>query len=140
MCLLYTLNDIATTDLTDFERGMIVGLHLARALVMGTADILGHSRSTVSVATRTYTKVGEMGTGKHNSGQKRKLTDKNKQVLKHIVGQKHKQLLPKITSDMNSYLQNSVSAKTIKIELHNANIYSTMEICKLLVTSRNAFK
>lgn len=68
MRLLYALNDIATTDLTDFERGMIVGSHLARALVTETANILGHSRSTVSVATRAYTKVGKMGTGKHNSG------------------------------------------------------------------------
>lgn len=83
-----------------------------------------------------------MGTGKkmEDSGRKRKLTNKDRRGFKRIVGRKHKKSLSEITYEMNGHHQNFVSAKTIKRELHNANIYRRVSIRRLLVTSRIVFK
>ena len=60
--------------------------------------------------------------------------------MKHTVAQKYKQPLFEITSKMNNHLQDPVSTKTIKRELHAANIYGRVAIRKPLVTATNAFK
>lgn len=101
MRLSYTLNDVAMADLTDFKRGMIVGACLAAALVTETANVSGRPKSTISAVMTAYTKVGKMGTGKHNRRRNRKPTDKDGRVLKRIVVRKPQQSLSKIKSNIS---------------------------------------
>ncbi|GFW77971.1 transposable element Tcb1 transposase [Trichonephila clavipes] len=54
--------------------------------------------------------------GKHNSGRKRKLTDREKRVLTRIVARKRKQSLSQITSEVNSHLRNPISARTVMLQ------------------------
>ncbi|GFW45640.1 hypothetical protein TNCV_3245781 [Trichonephila clavipes] len=51
-----------------------------------------------------YKKCRNVTSGKHSSGQKRKLTDRDKRVLTRIVARKCKQL-SQITSEVNSHLR-----------------------------------
>ncbi|GBO19929.1 Transposable element Tcb1 transposase [Araneus ventricosus] len=87
-----------------------------------------------------YTKEGKTTSSKHTSGRKSKLADRDRRVLKRIVARKHKQSLSEITSEMNRHLQDPVSSKAVKRELHAANIYGRVAIRKPLVTPTNAFK
>ncbi|GFW35508.1 transposable element Tcb1 transposase [Trichonephila clavipes] len=128
------------TDLSEFEKDMIVGMRCAGCSVTETAIYLGRARSTVSAVMTAYKKCGNVTSGKHNSGRKRKLTDRNKIVLTRIVARKRKQSLSQITSEVNSHLRNRISARTVKRELYASNLYGRVEICKSLVTARHALQ
>ncbi|GFU87673.1 transposable element Tcb1 transposase [Trichonephila clavipes] len=101
---------------------------------------LGRARSTVSAVMTAYKKCGNVTSGKHNSGRKRKLTDRDKRVLTRIVARKREQSLSQITSEGNSYLRNPISARTVQRELHASNLYGRVGIRKPLVTARQALQ
>ncbi|GFW51641.1 hypothetical protein TNCV_4213171 [Trichonephila clavipes] len=67
------------TDLSEFEKGMTVGMRCAGCSVTETAIYLGRARSTVSAVMTVYKKFWNVTSGKHNSGRKRKLTDRDKE-------------------------------------------------------------
>ncbi|GBO33698.1 hypothetical protein AVEN_67242-1 [Araneus ventricosus] len=121
--------------MSDVQRGMIFGALLAGAPVSRTANLMGVSRTTVSRVMPAYTKLGKVASAKHNSGQKSKLTDRDRRALKRIVARKRKTTLPQITTEMNTHLQNPVSTKSIQRELHAA-IHGRVAIPKL----QNAMK
>ncbi|GFW72113.1 transposable element Tc1 transposase [Trichonephila clavipes] len=128
------------TDLSEFEKGMIVGMRCTGCSVTETAIYLGRARSTVSAVMTAYNKCGNVTSGKHNSGRKRKLTDRDKRVLTRIVARKRKQSLSQITSEVNSHLRNPISARTVQRELHASNLYGRVGIRKPLVTARHALQ
>ncbi|GFW28397.1 transposable element Tcb1 transposase [Trichonephila clavipes] len=105
----------------------------------GSSNLLEVARSTVSAIMTAYTKKSKTTSSKPNSGRKSKLADRHRRVLKHIVAQKHKQSLSEITFEMNSHFQDPISTKTLKREIHAANIYGRI-IRKTMVTATNAFK
>jgi IS30 family transposase len=55
-------------DLSDFERGQIVGARLAGASVTEIATLLGVMKATVSKVTLAYTNHGKTTSAKRNSG------------------------------------------------------------------------
>ena len=55
-------------DLTDFQRGQIVGARLAGASVTKPASLLGVSKAAVSKVMMTYTNNGRTSSAKRNSG------------------------------------------------------------------------
>ncbi|GFV28849.1 histone-lysine N-methyltransferase SETMAR [Trichonephila clavipes] len=61
------------------------GMRCTGCSVTETAIYLGRARSTVSAVMTAYKKCGNVMSGKHNSGRKRKLTDRDKRVLIRIV-------------------------------------------------------
>jgi len=56
-------------DLSDFQRGQIVGAHLAGTSVTKTATLLGVSRAAVYKVMTKYTHHGRTSSAKRNSGQ-----------------------------------------------------------------------
>ncbi|GFS99050.1 transposable element Tcb2 transposase [Trichonephila clavipes] len=98
-------------------------MRCAGCSVTETAIYLGRARSTVSAVMTAYKKCGNVTPGKHNSGRKRKLTDRDKRVLTRIDARKRKQSLSQITSEVNSHLRNPISARTVQRELHASNLY-----------------
>jgi hypothetical protein len=57
-------------DLSDFEKGQIVGARLAGASVTKTVTLLGVSRATLSTVMSPYTNHGKKTSAKRNSGRK----------------------------------------------------------------------
>ncbi|GFV93997.1 HTH_Tnp_Tc3_2 domain-containing protein [Trichonephila clavipes] len=96
--------------------------------------------STVSAVMTAYKKCGNVTSDKHNSGRKRKLTDRDKRVLTRIVARKRKQSLSQITSEVNSHLRNPISSRIVQRELHASNLYGRVGISKPLVTARHALQ
>ena len=56
-------------DLTDFEKGQIVGARVAEASINKTAELLGFSRATVSRTMSEFEKHGETSNNWSSSGR-----------------------------------------------------------------------
>jgi len=72
-------------DLSDFQRGQIVGACLAGASVIKMVTLLDVSRAAVSKVMATYTNHGRTSSAKRNSGLKPKLSVRDRHTLKRIV-------------------------------------------------------
>jgi transposase len=69
-------------DLSNFERGQIVGSRLAGASVTRTATLLGVSRATASKVMTIYTNHGNTTSAKRNSERKSSLTESSSYIEK----------------------------------------------------------
>jgi transposase len=72
-------------DLSNFERGQIIGALLTGASVMKTAKLLGVLRSAVSKVMSAYTNHGKTTSAKRNSGRKSTLTERDHRILRRII-------------------------------------------------------
>jgi len=69
-------------DLSDFQRGQIIGARLAGASVIKTVILLGVSRTAVSKVMTAYTYRGKTLSAKKNIGQAQKLSERDHRTLK----------------------------------------------------------
>jgi predicted transcriptional regulator len=72
-------------DLSDFQRGNIVGACFTGASVTKMATLLGVSGTAVSNVTTAYTYHGKTSSARRNSGQKPKLSERDRHTLKRTV-------------------------------------------------------
>ncbi|PNF34834.1 hypothetical protein B7P43_G03760 [Cryptotermes secundus] len=63
------------SELTEFERGQIVGAHMVGASVTKLAEVFGVSRGTVSKIMTAYRRTGKTTSNKHQCGRKCVLSD-----------------------------------------------------------------
>ena len=127
-------------DLSDFQRGQIVGARMAGASVTETARMLDVSRGTVSKVMTAFEREGKTSSAKHRSGRKLKLSERDRRTLNGIVREDRKTTAPKITAELNEHLKNPVSTKTVRRELHKSGFYGRAAIRKPLLSKTNVSK
>lgn len=66
---------VEMSDLSEYKRGMFVGVSLNGAWFTVTANVLGFARSTVTTITTANMKEDKTTFSNHNSGQNSKLAD-----------------------------------------------------------------
>ena len=71
-------------DISEFKRGQIVGAHLAGTSVTRTASLCGVSRATGSRVRSAYHLEGQTTSNRSNCRCKRKLSERDVQVLTRI--------------------------------------------------------
>lgn len=125
------------SDLTEFQRGMIVGARLVGASVTRVAELVGASKSTVSSVTSQYAKTGKTSADRRSCGRKPKLDSRDRRALRRIVARKHKTTAPQITAELNASMREPVSVKTVRRALHDEGIHGRAAIAKPLLTPRN---
>jgi transposase len=100
-------------DLSDFQRGQIVGVRLAAASVTKTATLLGVSREEVSNVIMAYTNHGKTQPTDRNSGQKPKLCERDRYIMMRIVSKNHRTTAAQARAEFNIHLEEPVSTKTV---------------------------
>lgn len=126
------------SELSEFERGQIVGARMVGASVTKVAEVFGVSRSTVSRIYTAYRNSGKTSSAKSQRGRKCVLSDRDRRSLKMIVTKNKKTTAAKITSEVNVGLTNPISVKTVRRELHKQGIAGRAAIPKPLISNANA--
>jgi FixJ family two-component response regulator len=76
--------------------------------------------------------------GKRNSERSSTLTERDRRILRRIVSKNHKITAAQLTAEVNIHLEDPVSTKTVRLELHKSNIHGRAAIAKPLITESNA--
>jgi hypothetical protein len=97
--------------LSDFQRGQIVGAHLAGSSVTKTATLISVSRAAVSRVMTPYTKYGKTSSVERNSGPYPKRSERDRRTLKRNVSKNHRTAAAKVTAELNIYREDPVSTK-----------------------------
>jgi len=126
------------SDLTEFQRGLIVGARLAGASVSKTTTLCGVTQGTISNVMTAYTVYGKTESAKHSSDRKTKLQDRDRRALNRIVTSQKKTTTKKLTTELNMHLNTPVSSKTMRRELLEMCINGRVAIPKPLITGKNA--
>jgi len=124
----------ARGDLSHFERGMIVGAHLAGASVTDSSTY--HvSRAMVSQVTSALHSKGKTSSANGNSGQKRILQGHDIHAL--IARQSRRANADQLTVNFNLGSKQLVSSTTVHRELHGVGYDLRVAVPKPLITPEN---
>jgi hypothetical protein len=88
-------------DLSYFERGQIVGAHLAGASVTKTVTLIGAPRATVSNVMSVYTYHGKTTSAKRNNGRNLTLRERDRPTFRRIVSKIHRTTAAQVTRQQN---------------------------------------
>uniref|UniRef100_A0A3B4XRT0 Transposase Tc1-like domain-containing protein n=1 Tax=Seriola lalandi dorsalis TaxID=1841481 RepID=A0A3B4XRT0_SERLL len=125
-------------DLSDFERGFIVGARMAGASVTKTAQLASVSIGTVTKVTSAFSSLGKTSVSRvGNCGRQRTLDDRDARALVRYVRKNRTATLPQVTEIVNAGRGQTVSARTVRRQLHREG-YSKIAVQKPLITKTNA--
>lgn len=105
-------------ELTDFERGEIVGLHKGGFSQKKITEILNFPKSTVGDIIKKYNELGLTSTIPR-SGRPKILTERDKRHLVKIIKANRNLTLTEITEKFNKTLNFSISERTVQRVLHD---------------------
>ena len=125
-------------DLTEFEKGPIVGARIVAASVTKTAELHGFSRDTRTMM--EFMVHGKPSSDRSNSGWTSKLTDRDRRALKLIVKRNQRTTATKVIVALTRYLNSPVLSKTVRCELNKAGYDGKTAIRKPLLSIINIQK
>jgi transposase len=124
-------------EFTDFERGMIIGLHLGEWHSFSEiAVILKCFKGAVQGVIERY-KEDERTTVQPRSGRPQKLSDRDERQLIRVTKKDRSATLDQITEEFNRSLTISASKRTVQRTLHYYGFYSRVAKRKPLVSEKN---
>jgi hypothetical protein len=131
------LKESENGNLSDFERGQIVGVRLAGASVIKTVILLGVSKATISKVMLAYTNHRKTS-AKRKSVRKSTMTERDRRTSRRAVSKNHRVTLAQVIVELSIHLEDHVFTKTLRREFHKSNIHGRAAIAKLMITERNA--
>lgn len=127
-------------DLTDFEKGQIVGARMTGASITKVAEVFGFSRATISRTMTQFEKQGKTSNNRTKCGRPSKLSGRDRRTLNRIIKKNRRSTATKVRAELNQHLSNEVSTKTVRRELHNGGYHGRAAIRKPLLSSVNIQK
>nr|XP_046271983.1 aminoacyl tRNA synthase complex-interacting multifunctional protein 1-like [Scatophagus argus] len=104
-------------ELSDFQRGTVVGCHMCDKSVREISALLNLPRSTVSTVILKW-KRGGITTALPRSGRPHKLKEQDRQVLEKIALESCLPSVEALTTELQTASGAKVSSKTVRRELH----------------------
>ncbi|GFX47884.1 uncharacterized protein TNCV_4792641 [Trichonephila clavipes] len=124
-------------ELSEFDRGSIVGCHLCGKSVHEIADILQKPKSTVSDVIVKWKRRGSE-TAEKRTGRPKILGERSRRTLKRVMKQNHKSSLGEISQEFQSSSGISVSSKIVHREFKNLVFHGRAAAHKPNITPQNA--
>jgi transposase len=122
-------------DLSDFERGQIVGSRLAGASLIKTTTLLGVSRAAVSKVMSACTKHGKIISAKMNSGRKSALTERDRHTFRRMVSKNHCCSTGDRTAELNTDHEDIVSTNLYDVSFANPASMVGLQLLRLIAES-----
>ncbi|GBC07625.1 hypothetical protein RclHR1_07590006 [Rhizophagus clarus] len=126
-------------ELTEFERGEIIGLWKGGHSERNIGEILGHPKSTIHDTITRYKNSGQI-TASSRLGRPLKLTERNVRQLVRTLKEVRQQSLEEMTKKFSESLSISVSSNTIKRTLHSEGFFGRAGKRKPFVSEANRKK
>lgn len=126
-------------ELTDFERGEIVGLHKGGFSYDKISEILDYHKSTVRNVIIKYNEQG-LTSAAPRSGRPKILSKRSERHLINIVKDNRNESLEEITEMFNTAMNISVSSRTIQRTLHNEGYSGHAAKKKPFISEKNRKK
>jgi transposase len=92
---------------------------------------LGVSTATVSKVLSAYMNHGKATSAKGNGGRISTMTKRDRRTLRTIASKNHRSTAANVTAELNIHLQDLVSTKTVRRELHKSNFIVGLQLLNL---------
>jgi transposase len=127
---------VKTRELTDFERGKVIGLYKAGESERAISKKTGYGKTTIHNIILKYNEMGAISVAPR-SGCSKKLTERDKRHLKAIVTQNRRVAVDKIVKIFAESTGKVVCKNTIKKTLYEMGYNSRTALRKPLISENN---
>lgn len=124
-------------ELTDFQKGEIIGCHLANLSIRQISKKLDLPKSTIGNVLTRWKTEGNVQT-KSRTGRPRKLTERGRRSLNRIVTKSRRMSLDTVTSEFQASTGVAACPNTVRNELHSMGFRGSAAAHKPLISPANA--
>ncbi|KAL7842614.1 hypothetical protein SRHO_G00243030 [Serrasalmus rhombeus] len=126
-----------TEELSDFQRGTVIGCHLSKKSVREISAMLDLPRSTVSAVIVKWKRLGAT-TALPRSGRPHKLSERDLTVLERVANENRLSPVAALTTEFRNASGSNVSPRTVRRELHGMGFRGQAAAHKPKIIRRNA--
>uniref|UniRef100_A0AAY5L5A9 Transposase Tc1-like domain-containing protein n=1 Tax=Esox lucius TaxID=8010 RepID=A0AAY5L5A9_ESOLU len=116
-------------DLSNFERGMVVGARRAGLSISQSAQLLGFSRSTISRVYKEWCEKGKTSSMRQSCGRKCLVDARGQRRMGRLIQADRRATLTEITTRYNRGMQQSICEATTRTTLRRMG-YNSRKIGK----------